>query len=272
MQKLNPMFRAIAVLCLAASSCAVSLAQQRSLQIDDFYGDVKQVLTSHYTGKTTKTKLPIPATRRGLEMIDGSIQTRAEKEPPPVAAIIGDELTIKSFRVGDSNIEVLFAKAEPPLKRRVPNPFSAWRQPRINLRFTRELNVKDLTIENINRLLAPAVDVSTLGPPAAETLAQATQAALAAAPPTSPATMTEPQIVGELPAVGLGVAELVVECSVKDARVYIDGAYSGFAPRTLRLRAGVHTILVIRDGYSSWEQRMLLPGAKVSLVRAELRK
>ncbi|MDX2029908.1 MAG: PEGA domain-containing protein [Blastocatellia bacterium] len=258
-------------------------AQDRTLPEEDWYGDVKRVLMNHYTGKIVRTRLPIPATRRGLELVDGSVKTLADKTPVETAAQMGEELTIKSFRVTDNNIEVLFAKSEPPPKKKVPNPFSAWKQPRINLRFSRELAAKDLTIENINRMLASAVEVAALVPATPDPAAQTAivQSATPPAPQSAASRREEaanteniptPQIVSDLPTVGTGVGELTIESSTKQARVYIDGAFSGPAPRTVRLRAGVHTILVVSDGYASWEQRLFIPGAKLSLVRAELQK
>jgi hypothetical protein len=282
MQKLNRSLLLVSLAWLATSLAAgVAVAQDRQFPSEDWYGDVKRVLMIHYTGKTVRTKLPIPATRRGLELVDGAVRTVAEKDPPPLAAEMGEELTIKSFHVTDNNIEVLLARSEPPPKKKVPNPFNAWKQPRINLRFSRELAAKDLTIENINRALAPAVEVSTLTPPpdpAPQTaIMQATTPAPAAKPaePSAPAKAETdapmPQIVGDL-AANPRVGELTVEVSTKQARVYIDGSYSGLAPRTVRLRAGLHTVLVVSEGYASWEQRMLIPGAKASILRVELRK
>ncbi len=258
-----------------------ALAQDRTLPEEDWYGDIKRVLMGHYTGKVVRTRLAIPATRRGLELVDGTVRSVADSTPPETAAQMGEELTIKSFRVTDSNIEVLLAKTEPAPKKKSRNPFSAWKQPRINLRFSRELAAKDLTIENINRMLAPAVDVATLAPPAPDPAAQAAivQTAPAPAPPpgrrdepTNIENIPTPQIVGDLPTAGSGLGELTIECSAKQARIYIDGAFSGAAPRTVRLRTGVHTILVVADGYASWEQRLYVPGAKSSMIRAELQK
>jgi hypothetical protein len=208
-------------------------------------------------------------------MVDGALQNKAEKSPPQPAAAIGDELTIKSFKVTDNNIEVLLAKDDPSTKKRVPNPFAIWRQPRINLHFTRELNVRDLTIENINRLLSPAVDVTALGPstpekPAApaEAFAKETKADESSIAQTMPV----PETSTDLPILGPKVGELRVECQVKDARVYIDGSFSGTTPRTIRVLAGTHTILVIKDGFTAWEQRLFIPGAKSSVIHAELVK
>jgi hypothetical protein len=283
---LKVLFAALAVPLLVASVSA----QGRKLVDEDWYGDVKKVLTDHYTGKTVRLKLPIPATRRGLEMVDGAVQTEASKEAPQLAAQIGDELTIKSFKVGDSSVEVLLAGNEPPRKSKLPNPFAAWKQPRINLRFSHELSSKDLTIENLNRHLAAAVDVATLAqiaPVIAESSSGSTQAAPASAPSNQKAeartdqvaepkpgeqTLPAPTVVADLPSVGPDIGELTIECSVRGARVYIDGSYSGVVPRTLRLRAGVHTFLIVADGYASWEQKFLVPGAKISVVRAEMRR
>ncbi|MFN0084089.1 MAG: PEGA domain-containing protein [Blastocatellia bacterium] len=267
---------------MASMLAGAASAQDRTLPEEDWYGDVKRVLMNHYTGKVVRTRLPIPATRRGLELVDGSVRTVADKSQLETAAQMGEELTIKSFRVTDNNIEVLLARSEPPPKKKVPNPFSAWKQPRINLRFSRELAAKDLTIENINRMLAPAVDVAALGAPTPDPAAQTAivhaaaqpgprEAADKSAPTANPENIPTPQIVGDLPSAGSEVGELTIESSVRQARVYIDGAFSGAAPRTVRLRTGVHTILVLCDGYAGWEQRLFIPGAKISLVRAEIK-
>jgi hypothetical protein len=260
---------------------AVSFAQSRAIQINDFYGDIKTALTLHYTGKLVKVKMTIPATRRGLEMIDGTLQNSSgpTQTPPPAAAQPGDELVIKSLRIGDNEIEFEFGKNEPPPKKSLSSIFSIAKPPRINLRFSRELTTKDLTIENINRMLATAVDVSSLTQPAAEKGASATQASIASPQAEAPAKTDEPandqglpsaNIVGDLPSLNPALGELTVESLAQPARVYIDGSYSGIAPRTVRLRAGVHTILVVSDGHAPWEQKFFIPGGKASVVRAEL--
>ncbi len=279
------LFVALAILSLAVPG----FAQSRKLVDEDWYGDVKKALADHYTGKTVRLKLPIPATRRGLEVYDGAVQTVASNAPPQFAARIGDELTIKGFKVGDSNVEVLLGKNEPPRARKIPNPFAGWKQPRINLRFSHELSSKDMTIENLNRFLASAVDVTTLAPAAPENISNPPQAAptpgqppanqgadpqpgqRAESKPAEP-TIPTPNIIADLQSVSPNIGELTVEASVREARVYINGSYSGVAPRTVRLRAGVHTILVLREGYANWEQRLFIPGRKISVVRAELQR
>ena len=278
--RVNVLLAVLIILPLAAGASA----QNKKLVDEDWYGDVKKVLMDHYTGKTVRLKLPIPATRRGLEMVDGSLQREASKTTPQFSAQIGDELTIKSFRVSDSSIEVLLDKDEPLRKSKFPNPFALSKQPRINLRFSHELSSKDLTIENLNHFLSQAVDVTTLASPSAENNSTASaalnqQAEIQPSRPTrnpepAPAEqpLPTPSIVADLPTVTPNVGELTVECSVRGARIYIDGSYSGVAPRTLRLRTGFHTILVVSDGYKNWERKLLIPGAKISVTRVELQK
>src|SRR5262249_25915698 len=256
-------------------------AQNKKLVDEDWYGDVKKILMDHYTGKTVRLKLPIPATRRGLEMVDGALQREASKTAPQFSAQIGDELTITSFRVSDSSIEALLDKDEPPRKSKFPNPFALSKQPRINLRFSHELSSKDLTIKNLNHFLSQAMDVTTLASPSAEnnsTAGAASNQPAEAQPPRTPELapaerpLPTPNIVADLPTVAPNVGELTVECSTPGARIYIDGSYSGVAPRTLRLRTGFHTILVVSAGYKNWERKLLIPGAKISVARAELQK
>ncbi|MCI0664316.1 MAG: PEGA domain-containing protein [Acidobacteria bacterium] len=255
--------------------------QSRRLVDEDWYGDVKKILTDHYTGKSVRLKLPIPATRRGLEIVDGSLLREASNTPPQFSARAGDELTIKSFKVSDSSVEVLLDKNEPTRRNRLVSLFAGPGLPRINLRFSHELSSKDLTIENLNRFLSLAVDVTKLASPVAENNStasaapnQQTDIQQARNPELGPAeqSLPTPNIIADLPTTGPTVGELTIECSVRGARIYIDGSYSGVAPRTLRLRAGFHTILIVSDDYENWERRLYIPGAKISVVRAELQK
>src|SRR5262245_38403068 len=272
--RVNLLLAALLILLLAAPDSA----QDKKLVEENWYGDVKKALADHYIGKTVRLKLPIPATRRGLEMIDGSAQREASKLVPPMSAQIGDELTIKSFKVGASNVAVLLGKNEPTPKKKFPNPFAVRTESRINLRFSHELSSKDLTIENLNRYLEQAVDVTALSSPVAQNNSTP-GAALSRQTETHPTENpelagAEPALktVADLPAVGPEVGELTIECSVRGARIYIDGSYSGAAPRSLRLRSGFHNVLVVSDLYKTWEQRLHIPGAKISLLRVELQK
>ena len=258
--------------------------QERRLTYEDWYGDVKKVLADHYTGKTVKLKLAIPATRRGLEMIDGSFVRGAAETTGQTLAQAGDEVTIKSFKVSDNDIELLLNKTAEKTK--------GWffpKKPRINIRFSHELGAKELTIENINRWLAVTMDVATLTPAGSEPNAAQAAIAMSVLPATGPAesnpkssvtkasaenalALPMPAAVGDLAPGNENVAELTVESQSARSRVYIDDAYSGQAPRTMRLRAGVHTILVMADGHSAWEQKLFIPGGKASIVKAELQR
>lgn len=270
---------AFSALCLMAPTLvSVGQAEQeRRLTYEDWYGDVKKTLADHYTGKTVKLRMAIPATRRGLEMVDGSFNRAAATVSTETLAQSGDDVTIKSFIVRDTDIELLLNKTGEK-----PKGWFFPKKPRIKLRFSRELTAKDMTIETINRWLAPAIDVTSLTAPGQPGNAQASVAPPAPAPkepapqPVAAKPSTEnsaglptPEIIGDLPQSEARFAELTIECPGKYARVYIDNAYSGFAPRTIRLRAGVHSILVMADGYAAWEQRLFIPGGKATVVKAE---
>lgn len=277
-----------AVALAAVVLTSIAFAQEPRLPEEEWYGDVKRALIKHYVGKTVRARLPIPATRRGLELRDSAVQHSAVPTNTPLAAQPGDELTIKSFKVTDRSIELAFDKTDAPPERAAWNPFAAFRQPRLKLRFSRELTGKDLTVENINRWLVTVVDVSQLASPPATTVTEvapvaerATNSApiapasvttatvsQAAAPAESSSLPTLP-VISELPALGANVGELVIESSDRQARIYIDEAYSGLAPRTVRLRAGLHTVSVLRDGKPLWEQRLFIPAGKASVLRVE---
>ena len=271
---------AVVALFLMAVTAWVVSAQDRRLAYDDWYGDTKKTLADHYTGKTVRLRMAIPATRRGLEMTDGAVESQAVKESAQVLAQPGDELTIKSFKIRDSSIELLFNKTAQPRKSR----FFNWpKQPRINLSFSHELHAKEMNIESINRFLAAAVDISSLAPAVAEQASNTTQASITSAPePTAKTTggnnaqsLPTATVTGELTNISQNIGELTITDStnqVGQARVYIDNAYSGSAPRTVRLRAGIHSILVIANGYAAWEQRLMIPGGKSSVVKADLRR
>jgi len=269
----------MALLLLAVTTWAVS-AQDRRLAYDDWYGDAKKTLADHYTGKTVRLRMAIPATRRGLELTDGTVENQTIKESAQALAQPGDELTIKSFKLRDSSIEILFNKPDQPRKSR----FFNWpKQPRINLSFSHELHAKEMNIESINRWLAAAVDISSLGPAVTEQASNTTQASISSAPEpmakmavgNSDQSLPMATVTGELTNVSPNIGELTITDSINQlgqTRVYIDNAYSGSAPRTVRLRAGAHSILVIANGYAAWEQRLMIPGGKSSVVKADLRR
>jgi hypothetical protein len=79
------------------------------------------------------------------------------------------------------------------------------------------------------------------------------------------------QLAGSIVTAQPNVCELQVESSVAGARLYIDGAFSGATPRTVRLLMGVHTVLITAPGYESWEQRFFAPPGKAAVIRAQLK-
>lgn len=270
------------LLSLAILAWAVS-AQDRRLAYDDWYGDVRKTLADHYTGKTVRLRMAIPATRRGLEMADGTIESQDAGESSQPLAQPGDELTIKSFKIRNTSIELLLNKIGQPRK---SGFFSRPKQPRINLHFSRELTARDMRIENINSWLATAVDISPLAPPASEQQSNTTQASITSTPElvalkpvavnmdstNNDQSLPLATVTGDLPNVSPNIGELTITGSIGQARIYIDNAYSGLAPRTVHLRAGVHSILVMANGYEAWEQRLFVPGGKTSIVKADLQR
>lgn len=278
----NRTLSVIALLCLTLPTLVSfgQTGQKNNLAYEDWYGDTKKILADHYTGKSVKLKMAIPATRRGLEMFDGSFESGAEATSAESLAQPGDDVTIKSFKLRDHDIELLLLGKT--AEKRKGWLFKRAKTPRISIRFSRELTAKDMNIETINRWLSATMDVTPLMSAGAENLN--TQASVA--PPAEPAPKTvtakasmENQqalptslITGDLAQADPGFAELTIECPGKYARVYIDDAYSGFAPRTIRLRTGVHSILVMADGYAAWEQKLFIPGGKASVVKAELQR
>ena len=267
-----------------------SPAQTKRLSDSQLDSYLKSMLTDYYSGKVVRAKVVIPATSQGLEIIDG----RLNISPVPtlqIAAQPGDALLIRQLKFKSKIIEVQFEGDEPADEQRVPQAVRGYRgtksspsrsAPRITLRFSREITTRDLNIQSINRLLASAVETSSLAPKAAGPLAAPTASA-----ETHPQRPEAPKlaeqsaraqniptatIIGELAGASAEVGELTIECSAGRARVYLDGAYSGWTPRTIRVRAGVHSLLIVGEGYAMWEQAFFIPGGKASLVRAELKR
>jgi hypothetical protein len=252
---------------------------------DDY---LKSLLTEYYTGKIVRAKVAIPASRKGLEIVDGFIR---ETPLPPggFAAEPGDPLLIAQIRFKSKSIEVRFdgeenesAAPADPAGKNFTSRAKKGATPRILLQFTRAITTRDLNIRTINNLLGAAVDVSTLTPlePARATteaaeesrkrpdaaqiaLMLAERRARAQGIPTAP-------IKAEGTVSESGVGELTIECALPQARLYIDGAFSGSLPRTIRILAGVHTILVICEGSAPWEKQFFIPAGHASIVRAEL--
>lgn len=255
-------------------------------QDNDSY--LKILLQDYYTGKIVRAKVAIPTGKRGLEIIDGQINA-ASPANSELAVQPGDPLLITRFQVRSKDIEIEFSSnEESSAGATIPGKGFAGktrRQPtsRLRLQFSREITTRDLNIQTINRLLAAAVDVSALTPKAAAPApvgvaseprrrrSEAAQLALALSArrasaegiPTAP-TAAEDAVREP------GIAEIAIVSPIRPARVYLDGAFSGQLPRTLRIRAGVHTILVISQGYAPWEKKYFIPAGKLSAVSADL--
>lgn len=245
---------AFTLILLAAGTASAQFLPLPVAKLDD---NLKNIVVAHYTGKQVKLRLPIPATKQGLEIVDGLPRLEPTKTPPSIAAQPGADLTIKRFVIGANRIEVWLTGAAEAGEKAEPTA------PRVTLKFSQELTASDLVPENLNRILATAFELDT-------TTAAVAEQPSVAAPTVANAKPLQPIISGDLTSVPPTISELTIETSVATARLYIDGGYSGAAPRTVRLRAGVHTILVICDGHENWEAKLDLPGAKASLVRAEL--
>lgn len=262
--------------------------------------DLKLLLNDYYVGKPVRAKIVIPATERGIEVLDGQLKIYP-LSALTVAVQPGELVLIKEIRFKNKEIEVRFngehltetTESTPPALTPVgplgsdatvpktafiakaPKPTKALPDPRVILRFSRDIETRDLNLQSINRLLASAVDIASLTPTIATTLTP-----IPAAPPRPSANeraqqaATEQgiaiaQVTGELVGASANVGELVIESPVAGARLYIDGAYSGTAPRTVQLVMGVHTVLVVSAGQGQFEQKFFLPAGKISILKAE---
>ena len=267
---------AVSAIVLPLSLCltAAAFAQDRpTLPEEEWYQDVKKELIAHYTGKTVRPRVTIPA-RRGLQILDGVPQNVPAPNSQPVAARIGEELVIKGVRIKNNEIELVFGKDggkdESPSKWHLTDLFSSDKSPRSLFQFSYELTAKDLTVESLDRVFEVVFDLNPSDPRVeAATIPGGVPGGTRAPVSETPEV---PEVIEELPALGPSVGELTIECVNKGARVYVDGAYSGIAPRIILLRTGVHTIMVISEGYEAWEQRVRIPGGKRSVMHAELRR
>lgn len=295
------------LVCLSAQAPLIAQSDQseRKRQViseRQLDADLKLLLNDYYIGKPVRAKIVIPATERGIEVIDG--QLKVYPLPQLTAAVQPGELVlIKELRFKNKEIEVRFngehlsesfestspvpalspvgplgsdatvGVPKSALIAKAPKSVKALPDPRVILRFSRDIETRDLNLQSINRLLAPAVDVASLTPspslappveavprPSANDRAQ--QAAVAQG-------IAVASVTGDLVGAAANVGELVIECAVPGARLYIDGAYSGTAPRTVQLMMGVHSVLVVAAGHRQFESRFFLSGGKISTIKAE---
>ncbi len=283
---------ALLLLLILVASLAAQTKPLSSGQLDDY---LKSLLAEYYTGKMVYAKVAIPATERGLQIVDGRLEVTVAGAPPGAAAQPGAALVIRQLTFKSKNIEVQFEGNEAAGEKSARLPGEAQRltkssgprpTPRLNLRFSRAITTSDLTIPNINRLLSAAVDITALIPKAAES--PDPKAAATPSPKRPDAAMLAERaaraqgipaatVIADLTGASPGVGELTIECSAAPARLYparlyIDGAYSGWTPRTIKLLTGIHSILIVSEGYAMWEQKFFIPAGKASRVSVELKR
>ncbi len=292
--------------CVAIPGIAQSEQAERKRQAiseRQLDSDLKLLLNDYYAGKPVRARVVIPATERGVEVVDG--QLKIYPLPDLTAAVQpGEMVLIKELRFKAKEIEVRFSgehlgeatAAEPAALILAPvgphgadatvpkaafvakaakeaKPAKPLPDPRVILRFSRDIETRDLNLQSINRLLEPAVEIAPLAPAAAlapkpeatsrpSANDRAQQAAEAQGIAIAPVT-------GELVGAAPNLGELVIEFSVTGARLYIDGAYSGTAPRAVQLPMGVHTVLIVAPGHGQFEQKFFLPAGKISTIKAE---
>ncbi len=267
--------------------------------------DLKLLLNDYYVGKPVRAKVVIPATERGVEVLDGQLKVQP-LSVLTVAVQPGEMVLIKEIRFKNKEIEVRFngehlteTSESAPLALtpvgpvgsdatvpktafipKAPKSAKALPDPRVILRFSRDIETRDLNLQSINRLLAPAIEVTSLtpAPTTATALSPTTEA-----PPRPTANDRAQQlateqgiaiapVTGDLVGASANVGELVIESSIAGARLYIDGAYSGTAPRTVQMVMGVHRVLVVAAGQGQFEQKFFLPAGKISILKAEFKQ
>ncbi len=274
----------------------ISLAQpehKRTVTDKNIDADLKSLLNDYYSGKPVRAKVVIPANEQGLEILDG--QLKAQPLANLQAAVQPGELVlIRELRFKNRVIEVHFnndsrnedssplsvqpvgefgseASARPSVAAmKLAERKKALPDPRLMLRFSREIGTQDLNLQSINRLLSSAIDVTTLNPDNKLIIKpEPVQPAPAAPPPALPSGITTAEITGDL-ANARSISEVTIECTVPGARLYVDGSYSGTAPRTIQLSSGIHSVLIIASGFESFEKKYFLPSGKISIIRVEM--
>lgn len=134
----------------------------------------------------------------------------------------------------------------------------------------------------------PPKAIPTPGPSPAPRIASADPALVPAAPqnvtppalPRAAAAPAAPAAVAEQGSIEVDLADVALSArtalltikSYAPARIYIDGAYSGVTPRTVKLLAGEHTVMLIADGYQEWTRKVRLNGQEQAGILASLRK
>jgi hypothetical protein len=58
---------------------------------------------------------------------------------------------------------------------------------------------------------------------------------------------------------------LQIETNAGDGSVWLDSEFVGESPMKLSVKPGIYTVRVIRDGYKSWQQRVVIHGGPLTL-------
>ncbi|HYE74264.1 MAG TPA: hypothetical protein VEF04_13080, partial [Blastocatellia bacterium] len=167
-------------------------------------GELKVMLNEYYAGKPVRAKVVIPSNKQGLEIVDGvlrispvsdlrlavqpgelllikemkfksksieiSFDSSYDNEPAPVppsnlsitpVGTFGSEATDAS-NSGDKTPALNQPQAGTRLA--PTNSPKLQIEPRITIKFSREITTRDLNLQSINRLLSVAVDTTSLAP------------------------------------------------------------------------------------------------------------
>jgi PEGA domain len=84
------------------------------------------------------------------------------------------------------------------------------------------------------------------------------QGGQSAAPPQPASTQSDPAAVPARPAVVPAIGTIEVRSTPDGAEVYVDEAFIGNAPATLKLVPGVHTIRVMQSGFKGWSREIVV--------------
>ena len=281
-------------LLITLSIPSISLAQTerpRTVTDKNIDADLKSLLNDYYSGKPVRSKVVIPANEQGLEILDGQLKARPLANLQ-AAVQPGEMVLIRELRFKNKVIEVHFnndsrnedleplsiqtvgafgseASARPSVAAtKLAERKKALPDPRLMLRFSREIGTQDLNLQSINRLLSSAIDVTNLNPNNAIKIPE--PPAPTPAPTPLPAGISAAEITGDLANGRTGIGEVTIECNVPGARLYLDDAYSGTAPRTVQIIGGIHTVSIVAPGYESFEKKYFLTSGKISIIKADL--
>ena len=284
-------FSAFLITLALSQICFSQTERQRAVTDKNIDADLKSRLNDYYSGKPVRAKVVIPANEQGLEILDGRLNVRPLANLQ-AAVQPGELILIRELRFKNKVIEVHFNndnrnEETTPLSLQPAGEFGSevsvrpsvaatklaerkkvLPDPRLMLRFSREIGTQDLTLQSINRLLSSAIDVTNLDPNNRLKVLE---------PPTAPVAtplppgVVAPETTGDLAAARTGISEITIECSIPGARLYIDGSYSGTAPKTVQIISGIHSVLIVASGYESFEKKYFLTSGKISIIRAELK-